>query len=415
MRRLEADAELIWTRAIERVLPETAVRRALANFPNDQNIHLLAIGKAAWRMAAEAARVLGDHLIDGLVITKYRHSQGEIHRLRIIEAGHPIPDENSVRAAELALEWVRSFGANDHLIFLISGGGSSLFEKPAQGVSLAEIAQITEALLRRGAEITQINAVRKHLSAVKGGRFAECCAPCTIQAVVLSDVLGDRLDSIASGPAYPDSSTSEEAMELLAKYGIAPSENLSQAIRRETPKSLDNVCHVLIGNVTELCKSAAETARELGYAPLILTSDLSCEAREAGRFVSAMAREIRRTGNPIPAPCALIFGGETLVHVRGKGRGGRNQELALSAAPGLSGLGEVMLFSLGSDGTDGPTDAAGAFVDGEFYEKAKHLGLSVQDALEHNDAYPLLKKMNALIMTGPTGTNVNDLSVLLIR
>lgn len=405
-------AHIIIKEAIRRVLPEEAVKRALADCP-DGPAYVVAIGKAAWKMAAAAADTLGGRLRSGIVITKYGHSEGPIEGMEIIEAGHPVPDENSVKAARRALALADSLTREDRLIFLISGGGSALFELPLDGVTLDDLAELTKRLLACGADITEINAIRKHLSAVKGGRFAMRCAPAQVLAIVLSDVLGDPLDAIASGPAYPDGSTSEAALGLLKKYGIPVREGVRRAMLLETPKTLDNVLSKITGNVNALCRGAMAAAARLGYAPLLLSTTLDCEARDAGAFLASIARQIHATSAPVKPPCAVILGGETVVHLKGDGKGGRNQELALAAAKGIAGLPQTAIFSVGSDGTDGPTDAAGGIVTGDFLDVCAQMGLSVDAALSNNDAYPLLKKAGGLIVTGPTGTNVNDLTVLL--
>ena len=409
------DAQKIISDSIAAVLPDEAVRRALAGRTFAQGATLIAIGKAAWRMAAAAHDALGNQIRQGIVITKYGHSEGNIGTLEIIEAGHPVPDENGIRGAKRALELVSNLTAEDTVIFLISGGGSALFELPLEGCSLADLADITQQLLACGADITEINILRKHLSAVKGGRFAKACAPASVLSIILSDVLGDPVDAIASGPAAPDSSTCADVQRIIAKYNLIIPTHIQSLLEQETPKQLSGVETVITGNVTALCTAASCSAKSLGYMPLVLTTTLSCEAREAGRMLGAIAQEIRTSSQPVKPPCAVIMGGETVVHLRGKGKGGRNQELALAAAQGLAGLKNVCLFSLGSDGTDGPTDAAGGIVTGSFASACKARGLSIDAALADNDAYPLLAQMDALIMTGPTGTNVNDVAVLLCR
>ena len=409
------DAQKIISDSITAVLPDEAVRRALAGRTFPRGSTLIAIGKASWRMAAAAHDVLGDQIRQGIVITKYGHSEGNIGKLEIIEAGHPVPDENGIRGAKRALELVSNLTADDTVIFLISGGGSALFELPLEGCSLADLADITAQLLACGAEITEINTIRKHLSAVKGGRFAKACAPANVLSIILSDVLGDPIDAIASGPAAPDSSTCEDVRRIIAKYHLNIPVHIQPLLAQETPKALSCVETLITGNVTALCAAASRSAQRLGYTPLVLTTTLACEAREAGAMLAAIARQIRQNGEPIKPPCAVIMGGETVVHLRGKGKGGRNQELALAAAPGIDGLENVCLFSLGSDGTDGPTDAAGGIVTGSFAADCRAKSLSIDAALADNDAYPLLREMNALLMTGPTGTNVNDVAVLLCR
>jgi hydroxypyruvate reductase len=408
------DARTIVADSIRAVLPDVAVREALKDMAAE-SIHLVAIGKAAWKMAEAACEVLGERIKSGVVVTKYGHAMSPLPRVEIIEAGHPVPDENSVRGAQRAMELVKGLGEGDQVLFLVSGGGSALFELPLPGVTLEHIASATKQLLASGADISEINTIRKHLSAVKGGRFAGQCAPAGVLSIVLSDVLGDSLDSIASGPAYPDGTTSLGALRIVQKYRIDLPEAALDALKTETPKQLSNVETRIIGNVTRLCGQAADTARALGYQPLVLTTTLNCEAREAGGFLAAIAREVRRSGCPAAAPCAVVLGGETVVHLRGTGRGGRNQELALAAGIGIDGLEETLVFSVGSDGTDGPTDAAGGLVTGDFLRTCREKGLSAEGFLENNDAYTILGETDGLIMTGPTGTNVNDLTVLLCR
>ena len=422
MDKLREDALEIVRQAIDAVLPEAAVREALGRGELAARLReagrgrvvRAAIGKAAWRMAKAASEALGDRLAGGVLITKYGHSLGEMRGIEAFEAGHPVPDENAVRGTEALLRRVRGLSPEDTVLFLVSGGGSALFDLPAEGVTLGDVADVTGQLLASGADIVEVNAVRKHLSAVKGGRFAELCAPARVLTVALSDVLGDRLDSIASGPACPDASTSEDALRVVEKYGLALHPRLTEALRRETPKELDNATAVAAGSVASLCAAAGRAAAALGYAPLLLTSTLSCTAREAGAFLAAIAREVRASGRPIAAPCAVIAGGETVVRVTGKGRGGRNQELALSACRGIRGLRDVVVVSVGSDGTDGPTDAAGGIVDGTTAEALEASGLDVEAVLRDNDAWTALKAVDSLVITGPTGTNVNDVSFALM-
>ncbi|MBO2517827.1 MAG: glycerate kinase, partial [Clostridiales bacterium] len=274
-----------------------------------------------------------------------------------------------------------------------------------------ELQDVTGQLLASGADIVEMNTVRKRLSAVKGGRFAQRCAPARVEAVVLSDVLGDPLDMIASGPAYPDSSTREQAMAIISRYHLWLSENAIALMEKETPKTLENVTTFVTGSVKQLCRSAERVCRELGYEPVFLTDCLNCEAREAGSFLAAVARSHQDTDRSV----AFIAGGETVVHLKGKGKGGRNQEIALAAAAGIGGCTDTCVFSVGSDGTDGPTDAAGGFADENTEKLLKEQGIDIARVLENNDAYHALQKADGLIVTGPTGTNVNDLSVVLIR
>ena len=405
---LHDDALLIARRAIDAAMPDAAVRRALAAHRDFLNapgrLILVAVGKAAWTMARAA---WDEAAFDGGVIVTARGcAHGPVGNAAIIEAGHPIPDEMSILGAETALERVRGLTEHDRVLFLLSGGGSALFEKPL--IEPDELARITEHLLRSGADITAINTIRKRLSAVKAGRFALACRPARMLSLVLSDVLGDPLDMIASGPAAPDSSTAQDAMRLAERYALPLSDAARACLARETPKALDNVESEIIGSVSLLCASAADTARALGYEPLLLTDRLDCEAREAGAFLAAMAKTHAGRGRR-----AFILGGETVVHVRGRGLGGRNQELALAAAGGLNGL-NAALMSVGSDGRDGPTDAAGGCVDGASLERCRAAGVDIAAALADNDAYHALDRIGALIRTGPTGTNVGDLTVLLI-
>lgn len=407
---LRTDAERIIEDAISQALPDTAVKNALKGEDfSGGRVVLVAIGKAAWTMAKAAYDVLGDMVQDGIVITKYGHSKGTLPNVRIYEAGHPVPDENSFKATDEAIRLVSGLSKEDKVLFLISGGGSALFEKPL--VSPEELESTTKQLLSSGASIVEINTIRKRLSAVKGGKFAKLCEPAQVFSVVLSDIIGDPLDMIASGPAYPDSSTSDEAENIIKKYGISISKETQELLKKDTPHHLANVRTKVTGSVTQLCRAAESTCKSLGYEPVVLTSSLSCEAREAGSFLGSIAEHYKDSGRSI----AFIAGGETVVHVKGSGKGGRNQELALSAAIKLSGIKNAALFSIGSDGTDGPTDAAGGYVDGCTADALKKKGIDIYSVLENNDAYNALKECGGLIITGPTGTNVNDLTVLLIR
>ena len=421
MKQVRDDAMKAAMKAIEAVLPENAVKEALRDerfltrLDGGGRIVLAAIGKAAWRMAKASAEVLGSRLDGGVVVTKYGHSMGDIQGLEIREAGHPFPDENTLAGTAKVLEGVKGLSEKDTVLFLVSGGGSALFEKPKDGVGLNDLISVTDQLLACGADIVEINMIRKRLSAVKGGRFAHFVAPAHVFAIVLSDVLGDRLDSIASGPAHPDGSTVREAMRIVEKYSLSMRPGLLDALKEETPKTLDNVTTIIAGSVTALCSAAEKAVRELGYVPLLLTTTLSCEARDAGAFLASVAREIRSSGNPLKPPCAILLGGETVVHLKGKGMGGRNQELALAAAAGIRGLADTAVISVGSDGTDGPTDAAGGLVDGETVPAISGLGLDLEKILADNDSYHGLDACGCLVRTGPTGTNVNDLTILLCR
>lgn len=414
---MNQDAKHILDAALRDALPGAAVGQALDQivFQPGGRLILVAAGKAAWEMARAAHERLGERIDAGVVVTKYDYSRGPLGSLEIYEAGHPVPDENSYRATARALEVVSGLTEADSVLFLLSGGGSALFEQPLEGVTLDDCAEITRQLLACGADIVQINTIRKHLSAVKGGRFAQRCAPARVLAIVLSDVLGDSLDSIASGPCYPDRSTCRDVEQLIERYHLVIPPHVLPALQTETPKQLHNVETQITGNVRALCDAAKASAEALGYRTLTLTTTLNCEAREAGAMLASVAREIRQSGQPLGAPCAVILGGETVVHLRGKGKGGRNQELAVAAAAGIDGLPNTLIFSVGSDGTDGPTDAAGGLVTGEFAARCREKGLSIAKTLADNDAYNLLRQTDGLIVTGPTGTNVCDLTMLLVK
>ena len=367
---LRKDADAIIASSLNAVLPDEAVRRALKAFaPKGGRVLLVAAGKAAWQMAHAAVEALG-RVDGGVVVTKYKHVKGEILGVNCYEAGHPVPDENSFAATEKALELVQGLTAEDTVLFLLSGGGSALFEKPL--LPGTELQDITGQLLASGADIVEMNTIRKRLSGVKGGRFAQVCAPAQ-------------------------------------KYHLKLSEQAKALLAQETPKMLDNVTTRITGSVRELCTAAAAACRELGYEPVLLTDQLCCEAREAGSFLGSIVRTHAGQGKKL----AYIAGGETVVHLTGRGLGGRNQELALAAAPALAGL-DAAVFSVGSDGTDGPTDAAGGYVDGDTLSALTAKGWNVFDTLQNNDAYHALKAVDGLIITGATGTNVNDAAVALV-
>ena len=406
---LREDANQIIAASLQAVRPDEAVRRALREFsPRGGRTLLVAAGKAAWQMASAAEGALG-RVDGGVVVTKYGHVMGEIPGVVCCEGGHPVPDEGSFAGTARALALVQDLTAEDTVLFLLSGGGSALFEQPL--VEPDELQGITRQLLGCGANIVEINTIRKRLSAVKGGRFAQLCAPAQVFSIVLSDILGDPLDMIASGPAYPDRSSCEEALAIAKKYQLSLSERARALLAQETPKQLDNVTTHITGSVRELCAAAAKACRALGYEPVLLTDCLDCEARQAGFFLGDILRTHAGQGRKI----AFIAGGETVVHLTGDGLGGRNQELALAAAAKIDGLSGAAVFSVGSDGTDGPTDAAGGYVDGGTLAALSAAGLDLDAVLAKNDAYHALAAVDGLIMTGPTGTNVNDVAVALLR
>ena len=407
--KMRTDADAIVRASIKAVQPDEAVARALKGREFSGRVLLVAAGKAAWQMAKAAHDCMGDRIEAGVVVTKYGHVMGPIANYDCREAGHPVPDENSFAGTQAALELVKGLSEKDTVLFLLSGGGSALFEKPRiPGETLQDV---TKQLLACGADIVEINTIRKRLSAVKGGRFAQACAPARVFSIVLSDILGDPLDMIASGPAYPDSSTCAQARAIAEKYKLDLTAETWALLEQETPKALDNVETLITGSVRELCAAAAGECRRLGYEPILLTDRLCCEAREAGSFLAAVLKTHAEEGKSL----AFIAGGETVVHLTGKGKGGRNQELALAAAQGIAGLRGAAVFSVGSDGTDGPTDAAGGYADGETLSGLKEKGLDLFTVLADNDAYHALKAVDGLIITGPTGTNVNDVAVALLK
>ena len=407
-RTLRANADAIIAASIKAVQPDEAVRRALAGQVFPGRVVLVAAGKAAWQMAKAAYDCLGERIDSGVVVTKYGHVMGPIANFSCREAGHPVPDENSFSGTQEALDLVSDLKPEDTVLFLLSGGGSALFEKPL--VPGAVLQDITNQLLACGADIVEINTIRKRLSAVKGGRFAESCAPAQVFSIVLSDILGDPLDMIASGPAVPDGSACAQAVAIAEKYQLKLTDQAWELLGQETPKELHNVTTQITGSVRELCTAAAKASRELGYEPVILTDQLCCQAKEAGSFLASVLKTHAGSGKKL----AFIAGGETVVQLTGKGKGGRNQELALAAAVGISGIPSTAVFSVGSDGTDGPTDAAGGYVDYETAAELKRNGIEIYQVLQNNDAYHALQKVDGLIHTGPTGTNVNDVAVALL-
>ena len=407
-RYLRKDAEIIALRAIEAVKPDAAVCRALENIVLTGNVYLVSVGKAAWQMAAAAVRNRNVPIRKGIVVTKYGHVMGDIPGIQCYEAGHPVPDENSFRGTQAVLDMTENLTQEDTVLFLLSGGGSALFEKPL--VDGEVLQDITKKLLARGADITEINTVRKRLSMVKGGRFAAHCAPARVEAIILSDILGDPVDMIASGPAAADSATTADAKRIAAKYGVDDREEVRALLERETPKEVPNVHTQIIGSVRELCRAAEKAARELGYECVFLSDHLDGEASDTGRWMAQQLKKYAGCGKKI----ALLAGGETVVHLKGSGLGGRNQELALAAAEVLDEVPDAALISVGSDGTDGPTDAAGGYADSDTVRELNARGMDIRAYLDNNDAYHALQAVGNLIITGPTGTNVNDVTVGLI-
>jgi hydroxypyruvate reductase len=437
-RRLRQDALAIFRAGVEAVEPGRAVRDHLrrtrgALVAGGQRLPLAAggsvwvvgAGKAAAPMAAAVEEILGDRVAGGLVVTRYGHG-GPLRKVELREAGHPVPDESGVAAARELVSLLGQVQAGDLVVCVVSGGGSALLPAPVDGITLAEKQQVTRLLLASGATIEEMNAVRKHLSRLKGGGLARLARPAALLTLVLSDVAGDRLDVIASGPTFPDPTTFADALEVLARRRIASRVPAAVLARLEagargdlpeTPKPDDPIfrssAHVLVGTNALAVAAAERQALALGYRTLVLSTTVTGEAREVGAVHAALAREVAASGRPLRRPACVLSGGETTVTVRGGGRGGRNQELVLAAAPGIAGLEGVLVLSAGTDGTDGPTDAAGAVADGETVSRARAAGLDPRAALDGNDAYPFFQALGDLVVTGPTRTNVMDLRLVL--
>lgn len=409
MNTARIDAETIYKSAIKASLPGETVMNALRGLDlGNGKVVVVAVGKGAWEMADSVLSVLKGRSVSGIIITKYGHSRGSLPNMEIVEAGHPVPDENTLLGTSRAVELVQGLGQDDTVLFLLSGGGSSLFE--LSDLPLSEIQNVNRQLLACGADIQEVNAIRKRLSRVKGGRFSLLASPARVVSLILSDVIGDRADMIASGPTCPDCSTCREAVAIAEKYCLSLSDRARRLLSEETPHNLPNSEIHICGSVRMLCSSAVQTCRELGFETRLLTESLGGTAREAGARLGRLARECARAGKKI----ALVEGGETVVRLTGGGLGGRNQEFALAAAGEIAGLENVYVFSVGSDGTDGPTDAAGGFADGSTRRRLEEMGISIERTLADNDSYHALQRSDGLIITGPTGTNVNDLAVALI-
>ena len=389
-------------------------------------IVLVGTGKASSSMARAIEELFGDRMTKGVITTKYGHLL-PLKQTQTIEAGHPIPDRKGYEGARKIQRLLKESGPNDLVIFLLSGGGSALLPFPADGIELKEKQEVTQLLLDSGADIKEINTVRKHISWMKGGWVAKWAYPSTVIALILSDVVGDQLDVIGSGPTVPDPSTFEVAWEILKKYGLL--NEITPSIRKhlqsgregkveETPKpgeaAFEKVSNILIGSNILALREAKKEAESLGFNTLILSSSIEGETREASRFHTAVAKEVISSGNPIPRPACILSGGETTVTIKGKGLGGRNQEFVLAGALEISGVEKVVLLSGGTDGTDGPTDASGALADHTTVRRAKTMGLNPKAHLENNDAYPFFQKLGDLLITGPTHTNVMDVRIILV-
>ncbi len=439
LKQMRQQAEEIFQAAIKAVDPIAAVLRSVKRvdggleagehrfeFTDYDNILVVGAGKAGAPMAKALEDILGDRIADGVVVVKEGHGLPLKH-IRIHEAGHPVPDERGIHGAEDIISLVSEAGERDLVLCVISGGGSALLVAPAEGVTLADKQEVTRLLLACGADIHEINTVRKHLSRVKGGGLARFAYPATVVSLILSDVIGDDLNVIASGPAVPDPSTFADAEGVLKKYDIrdrvptSVQRRLQQGMRGEiedTPKPEDAVfqrCYAeLVGTNIQALRAASKEAKRLGYQPLILSSTVEGEAREVVKVLTAIAKEVRSSANPISAPACILFGGETTVTLQGDGKGGRNQEFALASALNLDGMENVVVLSGGTDGTDGPTDAAGAVADGTTVARARAKGLDPLDYLRRSDSYHFLQALGDLVITGPTRTNVMDVYMVLV-
>jgi glycerate 2-kinase len=438
--QMREDAMAIFQGGLAAVEPRRAVLNHLSlaggtltagaehlQLPPEGRVFLVGAGKAAAPMAAAVEEVLGERLARGVVVTKYGHHY-PMGKTRLLEAGHPVPDRNGLAASGEIAALLEEAREGDLVIVVLSGGGSALLPAPPPSISLEEKMAVTSLLLGCGATINEINAVRKHLSLLKGGGMARLAAPAGLLTLILSDVVGDPLDVIASGPTVPDPSTFTDALGIVQHYrleGEVPPTVLAHLQRGaagsvpETPKGdalfFRSTINLLVGNNAMAIAAAAAKARQLGYSTLILSTTITGETRPVAGMHAAMAREIVATGNPLPPPVCLMSGGETTVTLRGNGKGGRNQEFALAAALEIEDLPGVLILSAGTDGTDGPTDATGAFADGTTVRRGRAANLDALSHLEKNDAYPFFAALHDLLQTGPTNTNVMDLRLVLVK
>jgi hydroxypyruvate reductase len=437
---LHAVATELQQAALDAVDPATGIERHVRRegddllvaghrYPLDdyERVFVIGGGKAAVPMMAATAEILRERLDQGVLVTKYGHAEGIgspsstidpcADNVQIIEAGHPVPDDSSVRGAEAVADLAKRATAQDLVICLISGGGSALLTLPVPSLTLSDLQELTNGLLRSGATIDELNAVRKHCSRIKGGNLARLAAPADVITLILSDVVGDSLDVIASGPTVPDTTTVTDAREVLERYDIGRDDEAFSFLQ-ETPKPGDTVFehvqHVLIGSNRQAARAAVTEARQLGFEALLLSTYVEGEAREVAKVAAGLAKGMHTYGDPLSPPACLVWGGETTVTVRGEGKGGRNQELALAAALAVEGWSHVLIMALATDGTDGPTDAAGAVATGDTIGRARELGLDPWAAMESNDSYHFFEALGDLIHTGPTSTNVNDLLFILV-
>ena len=432
---LREAAEEIWQAALDAARPEVCIPKAIRvtdkgfavgdkNFAVDGRLVVIGAGKAGAGMAQVVERLFNHRISSGLVITKYGHRLPTDH-IQVFEAGHPVPDRSGELAVEGMREILRNLNADDVVLCLFSGGGSSLLPSPAEGITLGEKQQVTSNLLRAGAPIRELNAVRKHLSSIKGGQLLRWAAPARVVSLIMSDVIGDPLDFIASGPTAPDTTTFADALGIVGKYDIPVPAAIENRLERgargeipETPKQGDplfeRVSNHIIANNRLLLESASARAEQLGFKTMVLSSEIEGEARDVGRFFASIAREIGSSGQPIAPPACVLAAGETTVTVRGSGRGGRNQEMALAWALKMQSWTKPVCFaSVATDGTDGPTTAAGGIVDPFTCSRAIEMNLEPIKFLRDNDSFTFLQSVRDLITTGPTQTNLMDLQILL--
>ncbi|MFZ2447425.1 MAG: glycerate kinase [Syntrophobacteraceae bacterium] len=439
-RNTKRTLEEIFTAGLRAVDPEEAVKRHVRLMDNRllvgersygldsfERIIVTGFGKGTAPMARALEDILGDRLTEGWITVKYGHGVS-LKKVRIMEAGHPVPDEAGIEATRFILDRLRECAEKDLVLCAFSGGGSALSPAPRAPLELGEKQKTTQLLLECGATIFEINSLRKHLSVCKGGQLAKVAHPATVVSLFLSDVVGDPLDVIASGPTVPDPSTFSDCLEIVERHGL--SERLPHRVYdmlregaggllAETPKpgdaAFEKVQNIVIGNNRASLLASSEKARQLGYNTLILSSFLQGEARDVAEVLTAIGKEIASSGNPVPPPACILAGGETTVTVRGRGKGGRNQELALAAAVSIENRPQIALLSAGTDGSDGPTDAAGAFADGDTCRNALRKGMVPGNYLANNDSYHFFESLGDLLITGPTRTNVMDVICLMVK
>jgi glycerate 2-kinase len=442
--RMRENALAIFKAALQAVEPRETVLRSLSrsgdilrivsgrklikrfDLSKIDQIYLVGAGKASAPMAEAIEEIIGKRLSAGVVVVKTGHGLN-LKKTTVLEASHPIPDATGLEAAQKIKTLLEKAQPHDLVFSVISGGGSALLPLPANGLSLTDKQSITQMLLGCGASIQEINAVRKHLSQVKGGQLAKAAAPAPVINLMLSDVVGDDLDTIASGPFVPDRSTFQEVAAILARYDLTARipagvwDYVKRGVKGQAPETpkpgapeFQKVINLIVGSNYQALLAAAGAAQKVGYRPLILSSYVTGETREVAKVHAALAKEVRASGHPVRPPACLISGGETTVTLKGHGKGGRNQEFALAAAIELEGLKEVLVFSAGTDGTDGDTDAAGAMADGHTCTRALQAGMYPSRRLETNDSYPFFARLGDLVITGPTRTNVMDIRLVMV-